>query len=83
MGFRPQVGAGDCYTSVNALSLIALSGTPWPLAKFIAQHQPRGAYLEMAAEVRDIRRLRTSKALCLPSDLPLHLVCGSKDVIHS
>jgi heme/copper-type cytochrome/quinol oxidase subunit 2 len=34
-------------------------------------------------DIRAIRRLRTSKAVVLPSDVPMHIICGSKDVIHS
>lgn len=30
-----------------------------------------------------VHRLRITSAILLPSDYPLHLVCGSKDVIHS
>lgn len=30
-----------------------------------------------------IRRLRVSKGICLPSDFSIHVICGSKDVIHS
>jgi heme/copper-type cytochrome/quinol oxidase subunit 2 len=35
------------------------------------------------SDIRSVRRLRASKAVCLPSDTPIHIVCGSKDVIHS
>jgi hypothetical protein len=41
------------------------------------------ARTQLTAEPRASRRLRVSRALCLPSDLPLHGVFGSKDVIHS
>ena len=37
----------------------------------------------LSAEPRVMRRLRVSRALYLPSDLPLHGIFGSKDVIHS
>ena len=30
-----------------------------------------------------VRRLRVSKGICLPSDFSIHIICGSKDVIHS
>lgn len=34
-------------------------------------------------EIGSIRRLRVTKGVYLPSDTPMHIVCGSKDVIHS
>lgn len=40
-------------------------------------------YVSMPSDIRSIRRLRASKAVCLPCDVPMHIVCGSKDVIHS
>jgi hypothetical protein len=43
----------------------------------------RDLYYAMPTDVRSIRRLRASKAVCLPCDVPMHIVCGSKDVIHS
>jgi heme/copper-type cytochrome/quinol oxidase subunit 2 len=46
-------------------------------------HAPRSAFLPMREDVGSIRRLRVTKGLALPVDLPLHGVFGSKDVIHS
>ncbi len=40
-------------------------------------------YTAMPEDVRAIKRLRASKAVHLPCDTPLHIICGSKDVIHS
>lgn len=34
-------------------------------------------------EIGSIRRLRVTKGIYLPSDTPMHVICGSKDVIHS
>jgi len=34
-------------------------------------------------EVGAIRRLRVTKGIYLPSDIPMHVISGSKDVIHS
>lgn len=34
-------------------------------------------------EVGSMQRLRVTKGVCLPSDYPIHIICGSKDVIHS
>lgn len=30
-----------------------------------------------------VRRMRVTAGVLLPSDVPIHLICGSKDVIHS
>lgn len=30
-----------------------------------------------------VRRMRVTSGVLLPSDIPIHLICGSKDVIHS
>lgn len=40
-------------------------------------------YALIPSDIRAVRRLRASKAVCLPCDVPMHIVCGSKDVIHS
>lgn len=34
-------------------------------------------------EIGSLRRLRVTKGIYLPSDIPMHAVCASKDVIHS
>lgn len=34
-------------------------------------------------EIGSIRRLRVTKGIYLPSDIPMHVICASKDVIHS
>lgn len=43
----------------------------------------RSAYEVAKRDIGSIRRLRVTKGICLPADTPIHLVCGSKDVIHS
>jgi hypothetical protein len=43
----------------------------------------RSAYESAKRDIGGIRRLRVTKGICLPADTPIHLVCGSKDVIHS
>jgi heme/copper-type cytochrome/quinol oxidase subunit 2 len=37
----------------------------------------------LRSDVGSVRRLRVTKGICLPSDYPIHIICGSKDVIHS
>lgn len=41
------------------------------------------AYTKIPAKVGTIRRLRVTKGVCLPADIAIHGVFGSKDVIHS
>jgi hypothetical protein len=44
---------------------------------------PRSGFALFRDEVGAQRRLRATKGLVLPADLPMHVICGSKDVIHS
>lgn len=37
----------------------------------------------LRSDIGSVRRLRVTKGICLPSDYPIHIICGSKDVIHS
>lgn len=39
--------------------------------------------MPVKVEIGAIRRLRVTKGISLPSDAPVHLIAGSKDVIHS
>jgi heme/copper-type cytochrome/quinol oxidase subunit 2 len=77
---HPLLSQLDFFATPSALSLFfsrltALSAAS-PRARF-------DLYTAMPEDIRSIRRLRSSKAVCLPCDTPLHVVCGSKDVIHS
>ena len=71
--------AGGTYGAApffeTSLASLAAQGATNPVA--------RAGFVSIPEDVRSIRRLRTSKAVCLPSDIPMHVVCGSKDVIHS
>ena len=50
----------------------------------VAGEQGRRASYEFArCDVGSMRRLRVTRGVCLPADYPVHVVCGSKDVIHS
>jgi hypothetical protein len=40
-------------------------------------------YKEINTNISSIKRLRVSKGICLPSDFSIHIICASKDVIHS
>lgn len=46
-------------------------------------HQPRQGYLPLSSDIGASRRLRVTKGVTLPSDTPIEIICGSKDVIHS
>lgn len=43
----------------------------------------RAPYQVLRGDVGSVRRLRVTRGVCLPSDHAIHLICGSKDVIHS
>lgn len=53
---------------------LAESGTPTT---------PRGGFTAAEGGVGSIRRLRVTKGVYLPADVPMHGIFGSKDVIHS
>lgn len=57
----------------------ALAATPNP--SFIPQ--PRAGYRAIEANISTQRRLRVTKGIYLPADIPMHGIFGSKDVIHS
>lgn len=40
-------------------------------------------YVPLSSHISASRRLRVTKGVTLPSDIPMHVICGSKDVIHS
>jgi heme/copper-type cytochrome/quinol oxidase subunit 2 len=40
-------------------------------------------YVPLSSSISASRRLRVTKGISLPSDVPMHIICGSKDVIHS
>jgi len=43
----------------------------------------RSAFEFVKYDVGSMKRLRVTKGICLPADCPIHVICGSKDVIHS
>lgn len=46
-------------------------------------NRPRQGYLPLSSDIGASRRLRVTKGVTLPSDTPIEIICGSKDVIHS
>lgn len=54
------------------------------LDQAVEQHLISRANYSLALdEIGSIRRLRVTKGVYLPSDTAIHVICGSKDVIHS
>jgi len=51
--------------------------------KEISSITPRVGYLPIDADITQQRRLRVTKGIYLPADVPMHGIFGSKDVIHS
>ena len=43
----------------------------------------QSGYTTINPEIGNQRRLRVTKGICLPADIPMHGIFGSKDVIHS
>lgn len=60
---------------------IAANGLP--NVSFSLEDQTLGGYLPLNSEVSTQRRLRVTKGIYLPADVPMHGIFGSKDVIHS
>jgi len=53
------------------------------MAALVGFRLQEGGYTPVCAAVGSMRRLRVTKGVYLPADLPIHGVFGSKDVIHS
>jgi heme/copper-type cytochrome/quinol oxidase subunit 2 len=45
--------------------------------------KPFQGYVPLSSNISASKRLRVTKGVTLPSDIPMHIICGSKDVIHS
>lgn len=48
-----------------------------------ATYKSRAGYAAISAEIGSQRRLRVTRGIYLPADVPMHGIFGSKDVIHS
>jgi hypothetical protein len=78
--FTTNLGGGDStspLTDILAKLAFSKAGT---LSSAI---RPRQGYLPLSSNISASRRLRVTKGITLPSDTPIHIICGSKDVIHS
>jgi heme/copper-type cytochrome/quinol oxidase subunit 2 len=84
VGFRLHANAWLHTEGGRAL----LDSAAWPqVGRVLDQPEelrlPRSGFTRAAEDVGALRRLRVTKGVSLPADLPMHVVCGSKDVIHS
>jgi hypothetical protein len=72
-------GHGSGQGLTDLLAALDLSSVP------AAGHaeRPLQGYVPLSSRISASRRLRVTKGISLPSDTPMHIVCGSKDVIHS
>jgi hypothetical protein len=68
---------GEWAKLVSRPLATALNNQSLQQAKF------RSAFVPLKTDIGSIRRLRVTKGICLPSDTAIHLIAGSKDVIHS
>lgn len=86
----------NLFSNLNYFKYNSLESNPLSIQKFIKsyyynffllqlqkQTKSRFSYVEINNNIPSIRRLRVSKGICLPSDFNIHVICGSKDVIHS
>jgi hypothetical protein len=72
-----DVGSGQSLVSlVAALDLVQMTGPDLGV-------RARQGYVPLSSSISASRRLRVTKGISLPSDTPMHIICGSKDVIHS
>lgn len=69
--------------TTSAWRTLTGQGASWVAQALDADLTARAGYALINEEVGSIRRLRVTKGVYLPSDVPMHAVCGSKDVIHS
>jgi heme/copper-type cytochrome/quinol oxidase subunit 2 len=53
------------------------------LARNLLDIRQRSAFEPVRSDVGSMKRLRVTKGICLPADYPIHVICGSKDVVHS
>jgi hypothetical protein len=72
-------GAGRLNPLTDALAKLEFSSLGNPGL----ETRPRQGYLPLNSDIGVSRRLRVTKGVTLPSDTPMHVICGSKDVIHS
>jgi hypothetical protein len=75
-----HLGGGDRFNPiVDSLAKLEFSA----LSNSELEVRPRQGYVPLNSDISASRRLRVTKGVTLPSDTPMHVICGSKDVIHS
>lgn len=80
---QPVVGSQSnaAHGTANQPTLVA--GLLTDLAAGLTRIRARSAYEFTRCDVGSMKRLRVTKGICLPADYPIHVICGSKDVVHS
>lgn len=81
-------GWGDLDTNFKGLDfdsylLGLVSSTTVDNVSAKLSRTPRSGYQAIRSDIGSQRRLRVTKGIYLPADIPLHGIFGSKDVIHS
>lgn len=82
-GSARDLGVSELLNSAGGLSGFNFSDVISSFSKGLSSSKNRSAYEVVRCEVGSMRRLRVTKGVCLPVDYPIHVICGSKDVIHS
>ena len=71
------------YSNYNIIKLSKSLYYNYYLLQLQKSTKSRFEFKEINNNISSIKRLRVSKGICLPSDFSIHILCGSKDVIHS
>ncbi len=84
----PRLGWGESSSSLKSLgfesSLLGLVQISNNMGESVQVNRlGRSGYQPIQSSIGSQRRLRVTKGIYLPADLPLHGIFGSKDVIHS
>jgi hypothetical protein len=80
---QARTHTGSAIGLWQAESAALLGGEILKASQRFAGLAPKMAHEPMRCDIGNMRRLRVTKGICLPSDFPIHIICGSKDVIHS
>ena len=80
---QARAHAGSSVGLWQAESTAMLGSEILKASRYFAGLACKMAHEPIRCDVGNMRRLRVTKGICLPSDFPIHIICGSKDVIHS
>lgn len=83
MPLATTVSGGDkMHFLTDTLAKLEFARAPFESFEANAVTKHHG-YVPLSSNISASRRLRVTKGVTLPSDIPMHVICGSKDVIHS